>query len=102
MIYEGNPKHKHPWQPGRRGSLCPRSISIQPQELLERSILGPDGKRYATCDGRCFCAQEGVPPAIGMDTLLDGAKCLNISGANGKPMARSKSAISANIGRSIP
>ncbi len=59
MIYEGNPKHKHPWQRGRKGSLCPKSISILPQELLNRSVLGPDGKRYATCDGRCFCAQEG-------------------------------------------
>ncbi|MDR3553147.1 MAG: hypothetical protein P4L55_00195 [Syntrophobacteraceae bacterium] len=58
MVYEGNPKHKHPWQQGKKGSLCPKSISIHPKELLEHSILGPDGKRYATCDGQCFCAQE--------------------------------------------
>lgn len=61
-VYEGNPKHKEPWQPGRKGSLCPKSISMHPQQLLEQSLLGPDGKRYATCDGRCFCAQEGEPP----------------------------------------
>jgi hypothetical protein len=58
MVYEGNPKHKHPWQHGKKGSLCPKSMSIQPKELLEHSILGPDGKRYATCDGQCFCARE--------------------------------------------
>lgn len=60
MVYEGNPKHKNPWQPGRKGSLCPSAMSIQPQKLLEQSIL-LDGKRYATCDGQCFCAQEHEP-----------------------------------------
>lgn len=76
MVYESNPKHKHPWQRGRKGSLCPKSMSIPPQELLEKSVLGSDGKRYATCEGRCYCAQEhqsghwhGYP--IGWNEVLD-------------------------------
>lgn len=38
--------------------MCPKSMNVEPQDLLNNSILGLDGKRYATCDGRCFCAQE--------------------------------------------
>jgi hypothetical protein len=61
MLYEGNPKHKHPWQCGKKGSLCPKSMSVNPQDLLDRSVLWLDGKRYSTCDGRCYCAQEHRP-----------------------------------------
>ena len=60
IVYQGNPKHKHPWQCGRRGGLCPRSMTIQPQQLLEQSVLA-DEKRYATLEGRCYCAQEDSP-----------------------------------------
>jgi hypothetical protein len=62
MVYEGNPKHKHPWQRGRKGTLCPKSMSIQPQQLLEQSVLDTDGKRYAAWQGRCYCAQEDSEP----------------------------------------
>lgn len=57
MQYECNPKHKEPWQRGKRGSLCPRSIDQHlAQQLLERSI--PDGKkRYAVHQGVPYCAQ---------------------------------------------
>jgi hypothetical protein len=57
VFYECSDKHKHPWQRGRKGSLCPRTISKEPQSLLNESI-NMEGKRYATCDGQCFCAQE--------------------------------------------
>ena len=57
LRYVPNPKHKEPWQRGRRGSLCPPDVSLeQAQALLERSV--PDGeKRYAVHEGRAFCAQ---------------------------------------------
>lgn len=57
MDYEGNPKHKEPWQPGRRGSLCPKEMAVSPQLLLEGSEL-VGSKRYNTCGGKAFCAQE--------------------------------------------
>src|SRR6266498_794827 len=58
MIYEGNPKHKEPWQLGRRGSLCPREITLaEAQELLNTSVaIG--SVRYATSNGKAFCARE--------------------------------------------
>lgn len=58
LVYVGNPKHKEPWIGGRRGSLCPKDITIeQAQALLNRSILYGK-KRYAVDgQGRPFCAQ---------------------------------------------
>ena len=57
-VYEGNPKHKAPWQPGRKGSLCPPDVSFErAQALLTLSVV--DGrKRYAADKGRAFCAQQ--------------------------------------------
>lgn len=50
MRYVGNPKHKEPWQPGRRGSLCPKEVWPYAQRLLDNSIL--HGKqRYAIFNG---------------------------------------------------
>ncbi|MGO9201260.1 MAG: hypothetical protein ACLQM8_12095 [Limisphaerales bacterium] len=62
LVYEGNAKHKAPWQAGRRGSLCPREITVeQAQQLLNASI--PHGtKRYAVDgQGRPFCGQAHEP-----------------------------------------
>ena len=57
-VYEGNPKHKAPWQPGRKGSLCPPDVSVERvQELLQSSVMGGK-RRYATDKGRAFCAQQ--------------------------------------------
>ena len=56
LVYIGNPKHKEPWQPGRRGSLCPK-LDIDPKELLNASEEH-GGKRYATHGGRPFAAQQ--------------------------------------------
>ena len=58
MRYESNRKHKEPWQPGRRGTLCPRDVD---QELAERLLADSEregGKRYATHEGRAYCAQQ--------------------------------------------
>lgn len=57
MRYEPNPKHKEPWQRGRRGSLCPRFGPETAQSLLEESE--PVGKKRFVChEGRAYCAQE--------------------------------------------
>lgn len=57
MKYDPNPKHKKPWQRGRKGSLCPDEIyESDAATMLQESEL--DGqKRYATHDGKAFCAQ---------------------------------------------
>ena len=57
MEYEGNPKHKEPWQRGRKGSLCPKEISVETaRELLERSKKAGN-KRFAVHNGRACCAR---------------------------------------------
>jgi hypothetical protein len=60
MTYEGNPKHKEPWQRGRKGSLCPKNLGASPADLLTNSVLDGD-KRYACHDGKAYCAQEHAP-----------------------------------------
>ena len=58
--YEGNPKHKDPWQPGRKGTLCPKELIDAAQQLLERSVV--DGKtRFSTDGERAFQAHEHAP-----------------------------------------
>lgn len=62
--YEPNEKHKRPWQPGRKGSLCPSDLTVEQRDkLLADSAGDPHGteKRFAT-DGRlAFCAQPHGP-----------------------------------------
>jgi hypothetical protein len=58
LVYEGNQKHKAPWQPGRKGSLCPADLNAdRARELLQTSIL-EGKKRYSTDKGRAFCAHQ--------------------------------------------
>lgn len=55
-VYQGIPKHKHPWEQGRRGTLCPPDADGP--ALFSDSIPDPDNARrvYAT-DGHCaYCA----------------------------------------------
>ena len=57
-LYRGNPKHKEPWQRGRKGSLCPSPKAMPelcPQALLDSSMEF-ENKRYATQDGIAFQA----------------------------------------------
>jgi filamentous hemagglutinin len=57
LRYQGNPKHKEPWQPGRRGTLCPPDIILgRARQLLEASVL--QGRvRYSADKGRAMCAR---------------------------------------------
>jgi len=57
LVYESNPKHKLPWQAGARGSICPADVHPLAQRLLDESDL-VDNRRYATHDGRAFCARN--------------------------------------------
>lgn len=58
MRYQSNPKHKEPWQRGRRGTLCPDDVDRTiARQLLEGSEL-QGGKRYAVHGGRAYCAQD--------------------------------------------
>jgi hypothetical protein len=60
LRYEPNRKHKEPWQPGRKGSLCPPPAELslsQATRMLRDSVL--DGKkRYAHHAGKAYVAQE--------------------------------------------
>ena len=58
MRYEGNPKHREPWQRGRRGTPCPDDIdrTIAQQLLTDSELEG--SKRYAVYEGRAYCAQQ--------------------------------------------
>lgn len=60
MRYESNPKHKEPWQRGRRGSPCPKLAPGTVQGLLEKSELHGN-KRLACHEGWAYCAQEHEP-----------------------------------------
>lgn len=57
LVYESNPKHSEPWQPGRKGALCDDEVRPHVQQLLEASEQ-VKGKRYAVHDGKPYCAQE--------------------------------------------
>jgi len=57
-VYEGNPKHKAPWQPGRKGSLCPPDLSLEAARKLLLSSIVEGKRRYAVDNGRAFCAQQ--------------------------------------------
>jgi len=60
LNYEGSEKHKHPWQRGRRGSLCPTELGKIAQRLLDSSV--PDGKqRFAVHEGQAYRALAHGP-----------------------------------------
>ena len=59
LSYNSNPKHREPWQPGRKGALCPKWTWPLADEILQSSEPSQTGKkcRYATYDGWAFEAQ---------------------------------------------
>ena len=60
MVYESNPKHSEPWQPGKKGGICEQAVRPLAAALLAASEL--DGnKRFAVYDGMAYCAQEQRP-----------------------------------------
>jgi hypothetical protein len=60
LEYEPNPKHKSPWQAGRRGALCPAWSHGVARDLLESSVLLKT-KRFSTIKGWAFVAQQHRP-----------------------------------------
>jgi hypothetical protein len=54
--YVGNPRHKHPWQPGARGTLCP--AEVDGALLFASATADPrrPGKRYNTDGENVYCA----------------------------------------------
>jgi hypothetical protein len=58
LVYEGNPKHRDPWQRGRRGALCPRGISAERAQELLLDSFARAGQRYAVQSGQLFAAKE--------------------------------------------
>ncbi len=56
-VYESNPKHKEPWQPGKKGSLCPKEAVLAVAKLLDESVEF-DGARWAVKNGRAYKARE--------------------------------------------
>ena len=60
MKYEPNPKHKEPWQPGRKGTLCPpkEELSLLTAARLLRESEPVEGKRYNCFKGQAYCAQK--------------------------------------------
>jgi len=63
MQYEPNPKHKEPWQHGRKGSLCPPDLDALARDALLEGSVQHGSKRYATDGERAFEAQEHQPGA---------------------------------------
>jgi hypothetical protein len=63
LIYEPNTKHKEPWQPGQKGTLCPPQKELSRAdvaELLKTSV--PSGQtRYACREGKAYAAHEHQP-----------------------------------------
>lgn len=60
MQYEPSDKHKTPWQRGKRGSLCPRSVDVADAQTMLDSSLLEGKKRYASDGSRAYCAQEHI------------------------------------------
>lgn len=55
-MYVSNPRHKNPWQPGERGTLCPRGVDGR--TLFENATPDPGNpsKRYNTDGTNAYCA----------------------------------------------
>ncbi len=57
LRYRSTEKHSQPWQPGRKGSLCPSEIDVlKVGELLDQSIEF-DNRRFAAYQGKSFVGQ---------------------------------------------
>lgn len=55
-VYMGNPRHKQPWQPGARGTMCPSDVDGVALFAAATADPTKPGKRYNT-DGRtAYCA----------------------------------------------
>lgn len=70
--YEPNPKHKEPWQSGRRGALCPRDADGP--TLLDASTPDPSNTnvRWATDGSRFFTAKSSRHENVNGDLFWHG------------------------------
>jgi hypothetical protein len=57
LAYEGNPRHRDPWQQGARGSRCPKGANGP--DLLSQSVPDPKNsrRRFATDGADAFQAK---------------------------------------------
>lgn len=55
-VYVPNPRHKVPWQPGARGTLCPGDVDAE--TLFREATEDPQspGKRFNTDGSHAYCA----------------------------------------------
>lgn len=72
--YEPSPRHKQPWQPGARGTLCPRGVDGA--TLFQAATADParPGKRYNTDGQHAYCAHPNskVDPHDDQDVVWHG------------------------------
>lgn len=71
--YTPNPRHKQPWQPGARGTLCPPGVDGV--ALFRTATVDPErpGKRYNTDGERAYCAHPDVKnPTEGQEVVWHG------------------------------
>ena len=54
LTYTPNPKHKEPWQPGRKGSMCPKDITITRAKVMLSASFLHKQQRFAVDQGRVF------------------------------------------------
>ena len=57
-VYKGSDKHKIPWQPGRKGSLCPKDLTLEDAQRLLAASTEYNGSRWAMHEGRPFRALQ--------------------------------------------
>jgi hypothetical protein len=57
LTYKPNAKHKEPWQPGRKGSLCPKDLSLADAARLLKESQQVGTSRWAVSKGRAFKAK---------------------------------------------
>ena len=64
MRYEGNVKHKEPWQRGRRGAICPEGVDQHTAQRLLDDSVPVGGARYAVHESRAYCARWHGPDDV--------------------------------------
>ncbi len=68
-VYRPSPRHKQPWQPGARGTLCPPEVDGP--VLFATSVADParPGKRYNTDGVHAYCAHPSTKQTAAGDTV---------------------------------
>jgi hypothetical protein len=68
--YVPNPRHKQPWQPGARGTLCPKAVDGA--ALFQAATADPDHptKRYNTDGERAYCAHPSSGDVEGEQEIV--------------------------------